>query len=128
MTDDTQQLLTALVQATAALTQQSHKSDQKLEALVDQVGRLSEEMTAFRLSMENGFAEMRAEIKEGFAEMRTEIKEGFAEMRTEIKEGFAETRASFSEIRAITQQQAEVARIQAQNVAELIAAVRQRSQ
>jgi methyl-accepting chemotaxis protein len=105
MSNDTQQLLTALVQATAALTQQSDKSDQKLEALVDQVGRLSEEMTTFRLSMQNGFAEM----------------------RTEIKEGFAETRAGFAEIRAITQQQAEVARIQAQNVAELIAVAKQRS-
>jgi DNA anti-recombination protein RmuC len=78
--------------------------DEKIEILIDQVGRMTEGITESRLeiiemrtSMAEGFAETRTSMAEGFAEMRTEMKAGFAEMRTEMKAGFAEMRASTAE-------------------------------
>lgn len=72
----------------------------KLDVLIDQVGRLTEGLTEVRLSTENQHSQFMAEIKE--------------------------LKTSIARIAKTSEQQAETAKIQADNVAQLIAMLRNR--
>jgi methyl-accepting chemotaxis protein len=82
----------------------NHSNPDRLDILVDQVGRLTEVVTV-------GFSEMRegiSEMREGISEMRegiSEMREGISEMRQGISDLRESVTAGFQELKSISERQ-----------------------
>jgi predicted RNase H-like nuclease (RuvC/YqgF family) len=82
-----------------AMTNSSSNHSNNLEILTDQVGRLTEGLTEFRLSMEQSSAEFRADL----ANFRAETEYSSAEFRVEM----SEFRKDMADLKATVQRQSE---------------------
>ncbi len=82
----TQQLLTALVQATSELAQSNKQQNLKLDALTDQVGRLTEGITDLKLTVDEGFKQLDARLNQiaSTAEQQAETAKQQAESITRL--------------------------------------------
>ena len=91
----------------------NQQSDNKLDVLIDQVGRLTEGITEFRLATVerlDAFGEemkrFREEMKHDNAAFREEMKRDNAAFREEIKQSSAEFRAELRQINVTIERQA----------------------
>ena len=102
----------------------NQQSDNKLDVLIDQVGRLTEGITEFRLAtverldafgeemkrfreeMKHDNAAFREEMKHDNAAFREEMKRDNAAFREEIKQSSAEFRAELRQINVTIERQA----------------------
>ncbi|MGC8713161.1 MAG: hypothetical protein ACP5RH_12290 [Leptodesmis sp.] len=103
-----QALLTQLAQATAQLAQSSNQHNSKLDTLIDQVAQLAQSSNQHNYKLDT------------LIDQVGHLTEGLLEMRLMIQEQTAATKQQAESFK----QQTEVARIQAETVAQLVALVR----
>jgi len=95
----------------------------RIDLLIDQVGRLTEVVTIGFQDMRTEFNAMRQDMRTEFNAMRQDMRDEFKAMREDMRTEFREMRVDLAEIKQITERQAQVAEQQAQSVARLAAIV-----
>ena len=96
----------------------------RIDLLIDQVGRLTEGLTEFRTVITESMTEFRtdlAEFRSSMEQSMTEFRTDLAEFRTAMEQSVNEFRADLDEIKLTTKQQAETAASQAETTAKLVA-------
>lgn len=106
-------------------------SDETIEILIDQVGRMTESITELRLSYAEATEQMRQQreadrvlMREEFDRTRQLIIEENTQARQLIVDSFAEVREGFAELKAVADRQAETQARQERNIESLVAVVK----
>ncbi|NEP62486.1 MAG: hypothetical protein F6K31_37085 [Symploca sp. SIO2G7] len=94
------------------MTQTPNLEPDRIDLLIEQVGRFTEGLTEFRLSMTESITEFRAAMEQNTTEFRAAMEQSMNEFR-----------ADMAEIKLTTRQQAETAASQAETTAKLVAIV-----